>query len=141
MESYLYINETLSIPDAELIISTSRASGPGGQHVNKTSSKVSLRWNVITSQAINDVQRAKIIRRLSSRLVGEGELLIHVESERSQLRNRAIAKERLALLIKEALLPQKRRIATKPSAGAKKRRIKDKLERGTLKKMRRAPLD
>lgn len=141
MESGLFINETLRIPDAELIVSTSRASGPGGQHVNKTSSKVSLRWNVSTSKAIDEVQRAQIMKQLSSRLVGDGELLIHVESERSQLRNLAIAQERLASLIKEALLPRKRRIKTKPSAGAKKRRIQDKLERGTLKKMRRTPLE
>lgn len=141
METDLYINEMLSIPESELVISASRASGPGGQHVNKTSSKVLLRWNVCTSQVLDEVQRARILRRLSARLVGEGEILIQVESERSQLRNRAIAKERLALLIKEALAPQKRRIKTKPSLAAKKRRIKDKVERGTLKKMRRAPLD
>src|SRR5580700_5059324 len=139
MEEDLYINDALTIPHDELLVTTSRSSGPGGQHVNKTSSKVSLRWNVRTSRVINDAQRASILRYLNSRLVGEGELLIHVETERSQLRNRALAKERLADLIRSALVPRKRRIATKPTPQAKKRRIKNKVLRGALKQLRRTP--
>jgi len=137
MEADLYINDEITIPGSELLVSTSRSSGPGGQHVNKTSSRVSLRWNVNTSGAINEAQRAKIMGRLKSRLVGEGELLIHVETERSQIRNRAIARERLLLLIKEALAPVKKRIATKPTAQAKKRRIESKIKRKELKNLRR----
>jgi ribosome-associated protein len=137
MEADLYINEEITIPGSELIVSTSRSSGPGGQHVNKTSSRVSLRWNVNTSSALNEAQKTIIMRRLKSRLVGEGELLVHVETERSQIRNRALARERLLLLIKEALVPVRKRIATKPTAQAKKRRIENKLKRKELKNLRR----
>lgn len=137
METDLIINERVTIPGAELIISVSKASGPGGQHVNKTSSRVSLRWNVQNSQALTPTQRAQIMERLKSRLVGEGEVLLHVESERSQLRNREIARERLVHLIKDALRVIKKRVATKPSLGSKVRRIENKKKRGTIKKLRK----
>lgn len=137
MESGLIVNEHLIIPDAELEVSVSRSSGPGGQHVNKTSSRVSLRWNVKTSSVLGDEQKAILFKRLSSRLVGEGEILIHVESERSQQKNRRIARERLAQLIKNALKPLKKRTATKPTLGSKKQRLKNKKLRGLLKKSRK----
>lgn len=137
METDLIINERVTIPGAELIVSVSKASGPGGQHVNKTSSRVSLRWNVLSSQALTDAQRAQIMQRLKARLVGEGELLLHVESERSQLRNREIARQRLAQIVKDALRVIKKRVATKPSLGSKARRIDDKKKRGIIKKFRK----
>jgi ribosome-associated protein len=136
METDLTINESVIIPGAELIISVSRASGPGGQHVNKTSSRVSLRWNILNSQALNKAQREQILQRCKNRLVGEGEILLHVESERSQLRNREIARERLVHIIQDALRVIKKRVATKPSLGSKKRRIEVKKKRGVIKKLR-----
>lgn len=137
METDLTINERVTIPGAELIISVSKASGPGGQHVNKTSSRVSLRWDVLNSQALSEAQRALIIERLKSRLVGDGELLLHVESERSQIRNREIARERLVQIVKDALRVIKKRVATKPSLGSKTRRIENKKKRGIIKKLRK----
>jgi ribosome-associated protein len=137
MENDLVINPHLIIPGSELIVSVSRASGPGGQHVNKTSSRVSLRWSIRNSNALTDEEKALIIVRLKSRLVGEDELLIHVESERSQYKNRQIAKERLIKLVREALRPKKPRVATKPSTSAKNKRITNKKRHGTLKKLRK----
>jgi ribosome-associated protein len=137
METDLIINHHLVIPGTELSISVSRSSGPGGQHVNKTSSRVSLRWNIKTSLVLSETQRNLLIERLGTRLVGEGELLLHVESERSQLRNRDIARERLAEIIRKALKPIKKRIATRPTLGSKTRRITHKKKRGIVKKLRK----
>lgn len=137
MEADLTINGYLVVPGSELEVSVSRSSGPGGQHVNKTSSRVSLRWNVLNSSALTQNQKSIICQRLASRLVGEGELLIHVESERSQITNRRIARERLATLVAKALKPVKRRVATKPTSGSKKRRLNSKSIRGAIKKLRR----
>jgi len=137
METDLTINERLTIPGSELEVSVSKASGPGGQHVNKTSSRVSLRWSVKHSQALTEAQRAQIMQRLKARLVGEGELLLHVDSERSQLRNRETARERLAQIVKDALRVVKKRVATKPSLGSKARRIEGKKKRGVIKKLRK----
>ncbi len=136
MEADLNINERVIIPGSELSVSTSRASGPGGQHVNKTSSRISLRWNLETSEALNDRERDRVRGRLRSRLVGDGEILIHVEAERSQHRNREIARERLAELVRDALLPIKKRVPTKPTLGSKARRIDSKKKRSIVKKLR-----
>lgn len=133
----LFITAHIIIPASELVITTSRASGPGGQHVNKTSSRVSLRWNIAQTQSLNESEKAIILARLRYRLVGEEEILIHVDSERSQLRNRKIACERLALLIKNALIPTKPRIDTKPTLSSKKRRMEGKRRRGVIKKLRK----
>lgn len=141
MEADLVINRTLTIPGAELDLSYSRSSGPGGQHVNKTSSKVSLRWSVAESASLTDRQRAMLLARLHARLVGEGELLINVESERSQVKNRQIARERLAEIVEKALRPTKSRVATKPTKGSQIRRVEDKKKHGLVKKMRRAGFD
>lgn len=136
MEADLYIDKTTTIKGSELSVTASRASGPGGQHVNKTSSKVSLRWNVKESLSILDEQKSKILEKLKTRLVGDGELLIHVESERSQHRNREIARARLKEMIIKALVVYKKRVATKPTLGSKQKRMSTKLRRGILKKLR-----
>lgn len=137
MEANLVINDHIVIPGSELNISVSRASGPGGQHVNKTSSRVSLRWNIVSSIALTAKERALVIERLHTRIVGEGELLINVESERSQRQNREIARQRLAKLLRQALRPKKRRVATKPTLNSQIRRLYDKRKRGTVKKLRK----
>jgi len=137
LENNVVINSKITIPGSEISISTSRSSGPGGQHVNKTSSRVSLRWNILNSVALTEIDRKRILRNLRSRLVGLGEILIHVESERSQLSNRELARERLVGLLRKALVSKKRRIATKPSLGSKNARIKKKKKRGIVKTLRR----
>lgn len=137
MDADLEINHSLIIKGSELLISVSRSSGPGGQHVNKTSSRVSLRFNIKDSTSLTESQKAILLEKLASHLVGEGELLIHVESERSQYRNRQIARIRLQEIIKKALVPSKKRLATKPTFGSTEQRISSKKRRGLLKKLRK----
>lgn len=136
MEQDLIVNPRLIIKGNELLITASRSGGPGGQHVNKTSSKIALRWNVKHSESISDEQKNLILKRLSCRLVGEEEILIQVESERSQLRNRMIARERLKALLFDALKPVKKRTKTKPTLGSQLRRLENKKQRGQVKKLR-----
>lgn len=136
MEADIHINERIIIPGSELELSASRSSGPGGQHVQKTNSRVSLRWNLETTVALNDKERDCVRRRLRTRLVGDGDILIHVESERSQQRNREIARQRLLELIQNALLPIKKRFPTSPTKASKARRIDSKKRRSIVKKLR-----
>jgi ribosome-associated protein len=137
LDAGLVINEKVVIPFSEFSIIVSRSSGPGGQHVNKTSSRVSLRWNIWESQALTKKEKNLLLIRLRSYVVGEGEILIHVESERSQLRNKEIAKERLVNLVKKALIPKKKRLATKPTLGSKVKRLANKKKRSYLKTLRK----
>lgn len=137
MDNDLKVNSFVIIPDAELIVTASRASGPGGQHVNKTSSRITLRFNIGASSAFTDDEKARIIKRLQYRLVGDDEILINVDSERSQLQNRRIARERLAQILKDALVVHKKRIATKPSVRSKTKRIEGKKLRSMVKKLRK----
>lgn len=136
MENDLIVNDELTISERELEFATSRSGGPGGQNVQKTDSRVTLRWNIAKSESVNEGIRARLLRNLASRLVGEGELLLHVSSERSQLRNKEIAKERLVAVLQIALHVAKRRRKSTPSPGAKARRIDDKKHVSTIKKMR-----
>lgn len=133
----LIINSRLVIPDAELSESFVRASGPGGQHVNKTSTKVELRWNIGESPALDDSTRARLLARLGARLTGDGELIVVCGDHRSQLRNRADARDRIAAIVRAALAQPKRRRKTRPSRRAVERRITAKKQRGQRKKERR----
>lgn len=137
MDGELYINERLSIPNAELEYAASRSGGPGGQNVQKTSSRVTIRWNISQSPSLDEHMRTRLLHRLANRLVGEGEIILHVDSERSQLQNKMIARERLAEVIKRALHIEKKRIKTKPHPGAKARRLAAKKQHGEIKKQRR----
>jgi len=124
----LEIRPGLTIPGSEVEETASRSSGPGGQNVNKTSTRVTLRWNVGTSVCITDAQRRRIRDRLSSRITLGGELLVHAQAHRTRPRNRELARARLAELVREALLVQRRRVATKPSASSR-RRVRDAKKR------------
>ena len=95
-ENLLAVNESLSIPRSELDVRVSRASGAGGQHVNKTSSRVEIFWNIAASRALSDEQRARLLDKLSSRLTTEGSIRVVASDMRSQSRNRDFAEERLA---------------------------------------------
>jgi ribosome-associated protein len=106
------INESLVIPDAELDIKASRSSGAGGQHVNKTSSRIEITWNVRESKALSDEQRQMIFDRLVSRISSEGAIRIVASEMRSQKQNRERAEARLADLIRRALTPRKKRKPT-----------------------------
>lgn len=136
MDGDLYVSDELTILEQELEVATSRSGGPGGQHVQKTDSRVTLRWNIATSKSLTEGVRARLLRNLASKLVGEGELVLHVSSERSQIRNREIARERLVSILQNALHIPKPRRKTKPTAGSKARRIDEKKRVSTVKKMR-----
>jgi ribosome-associated protein len=129
----------LVVPDAELVERFSRSSGPGGQSVNTTDSRVELRWDVAASGALSETQRARLLERLGSRLV-DGALTIAASEHRSQLQNRAAARARLAMLLIDALAPPPpARRATRPSRAAKQRRVDAKRRRGELKANRSRP--
>ncbi|RYD96532.1 MAG: aminoacyl-tRNA hydrolase [Sphingomonadales bacterium] len=109
------------------------AGGPGGQNVNKVASAVQLRWNVKTSHAFDDEQKWMIRRALANRINDEGELVLFIQTHRSQVRNREEARERLVELIEKSLVKQKKRVATKPSKAAKRKRMDDKSIRSKVK--------
>lgn len=135
----LEVSKTLSIPAAELSWRFSRSSGPGGQHVNTSDSRVELSWDVAHSSVLNDVQRERILGRLNSRLVASV-LTVASSTQRSQLRNREIALEKLAELVVLALAPgPAKRRATKPTRGSVKRRLAAKGRRSETKKNRQRP--
>lgn len=125
------------IPAAELNERASRAGGPGGQHVNKTSSRVTLRWNVWRTEALDEKRRAQLIERLGSRLTREGDLIVHAQGERSQFRNRAMARERLADQVAACLRWPRPRRATRPTRASGERRLQAKRKRSDVKKGRR----
>lgn len=133
----LRIRRSLVIPAGELVEQASRASGPGGQHVNKTSTRVTLRWSVRDSAALGPRQRARLLARLASRLTREGELVVHAGRSRSRARNREHARERLAEVVRGALEEPRARVPTAPSKAARKRRISAKRQRGEKKRRRR----
>jgi len=132
----LAISRHIAIPEPELIERFTRADGPGGQHVNRTESAVELRFDVARSTALPEEVRARLLARRDHRLTAEGVLVIQARRFRDQARNREDARERLAELIRAALVAPKRRIETKPTRGSKERRLAGKQQRGQLKRTR-----
>ena len=139
--SRLEILPGLVIAAAEIEESASRAGGPGGQHVNKTSTRVTLRWNVETSQCLDEAQRRRLLRQLEGRITRAGDLVVHARQQRSRARNRELARERLAELVRAGLARRRHRVATRPSTGARKRRLEAKRRRSDLKRGRRQQED
>ncbi len=137
--SDLLVNERLTIPDAELRVAFSRSSGPGGQNVNKVESKVELRWCPGESDVLSESDRARLLERLASRLTNEGDLIVTSSHTRDQIRNREDAEQKLAELVRTALHRPKRRRPTRPSRGARERRIQGKKRRGQVKRNRKPP--
>jgi len=133
--SDLYVNNRLTIPAAELRESFVRSSGPGGQNVNKTSSKVELRWSPASSRVLREEDRQRLLVKL--RLTAEGDLVVTSERERDQHRNRQDARRKLATLVRNALFRPRTRVRTRPSRSAIERRLKAKRHRSTIKRARR----
>ena len=134
----LPIGRGVVIPGHELTVRTSRASGPGGQGVNTTDSRVELRWDVAGSTALDDGQRARLRERPGPRLTVDGVLVLHAEEHRSQHRNRDAARARLRELVTEALVPPRPRRPTRRTRASVERRLDAKRRRGARKRERGA---
>lgn len=135
----LEVSPALTIPASELGWRFSRSSGPGGQHVNTSDSRVELFWNVADSAAISDEQRLKLVTRLERRLIA-GVITVAASEQRSQLRNREIALAKLADLVAAGLAPEAPgRRATKPTRGSGRRHLAAKQQRSETKRQRQRP--
>lgn len=130
------VTPRISLDESELQESFIRASGPGGQHVNKTDSAVQLRFDVAASPNIPDDVKARLVRLAGSRITAAGVLIIVGDTYRSQLRNREDVRERLIDLIRDATVVPKRRRPTKPTLGSKQRRLEAKGQRSDIKRLR-----
>jgi ribosome-associated protein len=133
------ITSSVAIPLAELSFRASRSGGPGGQHVNTSSTRIELWWDAALSPSLSGAQRAQVSARLATRLTAEGQLRIVASATRSQKQNRELAIERFQELLARALVVPKRRKATRPSRAAKERRLTEKKQRGRRKQERRPP--
>lgn len=129
----------MRIPESELEIAFVRSSGPGGQNVNKTSTKAQLHWHVDRSAVFSDEEKAKLRERLASRMNLAGEVVLSASSERSQDQNKATVIKKLEKLVERALTPVKKRQATKPSRSSKEKRLKTKKIHAEKKQSRRYP--
>lgn len=138
-DGMLDISPELRLPLSELDVRASRAGGPGGQHVNTSSTRVELWWDVAGSRALSEEQRQRLLARLAGRLDSTGRLRVVEGGSRSQLRNRQAATERLTRLVAEALRIPKTRKRTRPSRAAKAARLEAKRRRAAVKRERRRP--
>jgi ribosome-associated protein len=132
----LVVNSSVTIPRSELTFRATRAGGPGGQHVNTSSTRVELLWNVRRSGAISPEDRARLLDRLASRLDGDGNLRVVSSEHRSQTRNREAAEDRLADVVRRALVVRRVRRRTRPPRSAVEGRIREKKQRGEKKRDR-----
>lgn len=137
MKEDIVVKNGIVIPAHELVFTASRSGGAGGQHVNKTSTKITLHWNIPASSALSDEQKERVMKALESELTTEGNIVIHSSSTRSQQHNKKNAIDVLIQKIRKALFVAKKRIATKVSKQAKEKRVDKKKQHGLTKKMRK----
>src|SRR4051812_43923797 len=137
MTDLLQITDTIAVPRSELVYRASRSSGAGGQHVNKSSTKIELLWDFQRSSVLDDLQKHRVRRKLEARLDAGGLLRVVAGNRRSQLQNRGAAEERLANLVRDAMHEPRKRRATAPTKASKQRRLESKKQHGRKKENRR----
>lgn len=135
MDDDLIVTRSVRIPRAELQVSFTASGGPGGQHANRSNTRVDLRFDVVASSAFSDAQRARVVERLGN------EVRVVVDDERSQARNRTLAEERLVARLQSALRVDRPRRRTQPTQASRRRRMDAKSRRGEVKRQRRPPRD
>jgi ribosome-associated protein len=136
-DGVLEVVEGVAIPRRELEYRATRAGGAGGQHVNTSSTRIELRWNVAGTSALDDERRARVSLRLATRIDGEGWLRVVSSARRSQQQNREAAEGGVVGLVRGALAVQKRRRPTRPTRASKEKRIQEKRQRSETKRRRR----
>jgi len=136
MKNDLFIKNDVIIPEHELEITTSRSGGAGGQHVNKTETRITVRWNIKNSAALTDEQKHYLLEKLQSQLTSDGDIVVHNSESRSQQQNKKNAFNNLAAVIRNGLHVPKKRVATKVSKALKEARLKSKAHRSKIKEMR-----
>ena len=122
---------------SEIIVRATRSSGKGGQHVNKVSTKIEIRFDIQNSIALSEEEKKTLLNKLKSKLSEEGILILTSQESRSQMRNKEAGREKLILLLEKYLVPVKKRIASKPSAVAREKRLRKKRLNSELKKLRK----
>lgn len=135
-EGVLEVNDSLWIPRAELAYRASRSGGPGGQHVNTSSTRVEVAWDVAQSPSLSDEQRVRILEKLANRINAEGVLLLAASDHRSQHQNKEAATGRLVELVRQALVVPKPRKKTRPSRAQREARLHAKKRRSEIKRLR-----
>ena len=142
MDSDLYVNERVRVPRGELQLRFSRSGGPGGQNVNKVSSKVTLSWDIAGSPSLDEASRRRLLDRVTgSYLTSQGVISVSSTRERDQVRNRADCERKLVEVLSRALFKPRARKPTRPGRGAIERRLKSKKQRSDLKASRRRDYD
>ena len=131
----------MAIPESEVVFVATRASGPGGQYVNRTESAIQLRFDAEHSPSLPEDVRQRLLKAEAGRLTAEGILYIDVQEERSQLRNKELALRKLASMLAAAAVKPKRRIRTKPTAASVERRLNQKRRDAEIKRNRKTPVD
>ena len=140
-EDGIVVSPTLTIPAGELTYRATRAGGPGGQHVNTSSTRIELLWDVTHSSVITEEERGRLLEKLAARLDAAGMVRVVASDRRSQAQNKEAAAERLAKIVKQALIVPRKRRATRPTAASRERRLGDKRRRGERKRNRRRDFD